>query len=159
MALQGNDAYEDGVRGLWAEYIDLWLKLKQEASGYPTWCTTEELKKRYVADYRHHEGIRLSPSRIFKNEGLRSLCKIMLNSHWEKFGQNPDNSKVMYVSDTGEYVEMMTDDTLKVTDLMYANKEHVVVVRWRTKGEFLDSPPNTNVMLAAYTMAQARLKL
>ena len=38
--------YKDGVGGLWAEYIDLWLKLKQEVSGYPSWCTTEELKKR-----------------------------------------------------------------------------------------------------------------
>ena len=74
--------YRDSARGLWAEYINLWLKLKQEASGYPSWCTTEELKKRYVADYQRHEGIRLSPARIMKNEVLRSLCKIMLNSHW-----------------------------------------------------------------------------
>ena len=63
-----------------------------------------------------------------------------------------------YVADPTEYVEMMTDDTLEVTDLMYANRE-LVVIRWRTKGEFLDSPPNTNVVLAAYTTAQARLKL
>ena len=40
--------YKDGTGGLWEEYIDLWLKLKEEASGYPSWCTTEELKKRYV---------------------------------------------------------------------------------------------------------------
>ena len=109
---------------------------------------TEELKKWYVDDYQCHKGIRLSPARIVKNEGLRSLCKIMLNSHWGKFGQNPDKSKVTYVSDPAEYVEMMTDDTLEVTDLMYANREHVVI-RWHTKGEFLDSPPNTNVVLAA----------
>ena len=74
--------YKDGAGGLWVEYIDLWLKLKQEASGYPSWCTTEKLKKQYMANYQRHEGIRLSPARIMKNEGLRSLCKIMLNSHW-----------------------------------------------------------------------------
>ena len=61
-----------------------------------------------------------------------------------------------YVSDPAEYFEMMTNDTLEVTDLMYANKEHVVI-RWCPKGEFLDSPPNTNVVLTAYTTAQARL--
>ena len=69
----------------------------------------------------------------------------------------PDKSKVTYISDPTEYVEMMTDDTLDVTDLIYANWEHVV--RWCTKGEFLDSPANTKVMLVAYTTAQARLKL
>ena len=113
--------YKDGVGGLWAEYTDLWLKLKQEASKYPAWCTTEELKKRYVEDYLCHEGIRLSPGRIVKNEGLHSLCKIMLNSHWGYFGQHPNKLKGTYISDPAEYFEMMTDDTLEVTDLMYAN--------------------------------------
>ena len=37
---------------------------------------------------------------------------------------------------------MITDDTIEVPDIMYANKEHVVI-RWRTKGEFLDSPRPT----------------
>ena len=32
-------------------------------------------------------------------------------------------------------------------------------MRWRAKGDFLESLPNTNVVLAAYTTAQARLKL
>ena len=50
------------------------------------------------------------------------------------------------------YIVMIADDTLEVTDLIYANKEHVVI-RWRTKGEFLDSPCNPNVVLAAYTTA------
>lgn len=52
----------------------------------------------------------------------------------------------------------MTDDTIEVTDMLYANKEHVAL-RWRTKGEFMEVLPNTNVVLAAYTTAQARLKL
>ena len=150
--------YLEGEGGLWAEYIDLWLKLKQEASGYPSWCTNDAEKAQYVEDYELHEGIQLDPEKIEKNEGLRSLSKIMLNSHWGKFGQNPNKSKLSYVSDPAEYVDMMTDDTLEVTDLMYANKEHVAI-RWRAKGEFLESLPNTNVILAAYTTAQARLKL
>ena len=149
---------ETQTGGLWAEYINLWLKLKVEASGYPSWCVTEQQKEKYIADYLQHEGIRLDPTKIQKNEGLRSLAKLMLNSHWGKFGQNADKSKITYVSDPAEYVELMTDDTLEVTDLMYANKEHVAV-RWRTKGEFLEVLPNTNVILAAYTTAQARLKL
>ena len=56
----------------------------------------------------------------------------MLNSHWGKFGQNPDKSKVSYVWDPSEYVATMTDDTQEVTNLMYANKEHVAI-RWKAK--------------------------
>ena len=32
-----------------------------------------------------------------------------------------------YVSDPAEYVEMMTYNTIEVTDLMYADKEHVAI--------------------------------
>ena len=137
--------YKDGIGGLWAEYIDLWLKFKQEASGYPNWCMTEELKKQYVADYQCHEGFCLSAARIVKIDGLRSLCKIMLNSHWGKFGQNPNKSKVTYVSDPAEYVEMLTDDTIEVTDLMYTNKERVVT-RWCAKVGNLDIPLPTQTL-------------
>ena len=33
--------------GLFAPYIDVFLKYKQEASGWPEWCKTEEDKERY----------------------------------------------------------------------------------------------------------------
>ena len=79
-------------------------------------------------------------------------------SHWGKFGQNPDKNKVDYVADPAEYIDMMSNDSIEVSDLMYANKEHVAV-RWRTKAEFIESLPNVNAVLAAYTTAQARLKL
>ena len=72
--------------GLWGDYIDVWLKLKQESSGYPDWATTDDLKQMYVDDYEQHEGVRLDPSKIERNEGLRALSKLMLNSHWGKFG-------------------------------------------------------------------------
>ena len=55
-----------------------------------------------------------------------------------------------YVSGPAKYVEMTTDDTTEVMDLMYANKEHVAI-RWHAKGEFLESLSNMNVVLAAYT--------
>ena len=144
--------------GIWANYINLWLREKQMADGYPSSCATEEEKQRYIDDYKEHEGIQLDPEKITRNEGLRSLSKIMLNTHWGKFGQNPDKAKMTYISDPEEYIEMMTDSTIDVTDIMYVNKEHVAL-RWCTKGDFLEALPNTNVVLAAYTTAQARLRL
>ena len=56
------------------------MKLKQQASGWPTGCDTEETKQKYLQDYAEHQGIELDPNQIEKNPGLRSLAKSMLNS-------------------------------------------------------------------------------
>jgi hypothetical protein len=144
--------------GLWAAYIDLWLQQKQQADGFPSWCQNDEDKTQYIKDYLEHEGISLDPAKIERNEGLRSVAKVMLNSHWGKFGQNPSKTKLTYISDPHEYINMMTDDSIEVTDLLYVNEEHVAL-RWIHKDQFVESLPNTNVVLAAYTTAHARLKL
>ena len=67
---------------LFKEYVDMFLKIKQEASGYPKDCVTEEQKQAYIDEYYEHEGIRLDPEKIEYNPGLRSLAKLMLNSFW-----------------------------------------------------------------------------
>ena len=79
-------------------------------------------------------------------------------SFWGKFGQRLGQSRTEYVSEPSEYVKMMADDSVEVTDLMYANEEHVGI-RWHPKADFTQALPNVNVVLAAYTTAQARLKL
>ncbi|XP_048513417.1 uncharacterized protein LOC125501456 [Athalia rosae] len=73
--------------GLFAGYIDTFLKLKQEASGWPAECDDETSRQRYVEEYERVEGIRLDGSKIAKNAGLRSVAKLCLNSFWGKFGQ------------------------------------------------------------------------
>ena len=67
---------------LFKDYVDTFLKIKQEASGYPKDCVTDEQKQRYIDEYYEHEGIRLDPNKIEYNSGLRSLAKLMLNSLW-----------------------------------------------------------------------------
>ena len=69
---------------LFKDYVDTFLKIKQEASGYPKDRTTPEQKQAYVAEYLEHEGIVLDPEKITHNPGLRTLAKLMLNSFWGK---------------------------------------------------------------------------
>ena len=42
---------------LFAEYVNMFLKLKQESSGYPSWVQSEAEKDTYIEDYRRLEGI------------------------------------------------------------------------------------------------------
>ena len=67
---------------LFKEYVNTFLKIKQEASGYPKDWVTDEQKQAYIDEYYKHEGIRLDPEKIEYNPGLRSLAKLMLNSLW-----------------------------------------------------------------------------
>lgn len=68
-------------------YINMFLKIKQEASGRPNWVKTEEDLARYITMYEQKEGIRLDPDNIEYNPGLRSLAKLHLNSFLENSGR------------------------------------------------------------------------
>lgn len=65
--------------GLFAPYVNTWLKHKTEASGWPSHCVTDEEKAEYVRQYKVHEGIDLDPERIEKNPGRKQVAKLMLN--------------------------------------------------------------------------------
>jgi hypothetical protein len=58
----------------------MFLKLKKESSGYPSWVRTEEDKDKYIADYRRAEGISLDKASISKNAEQRTLENLKLNS-------------------------------------------------------------------------------
>ena len=70
---------EQQVTGLFRDYVNTWLKIKQESAGWPSWCTTEELKQQYIRDYEEREGIKLEYSKIEKNPGRKAVAKLTLN--------------------------------------------------------------------------------
>ncbi|XP_046687493.1 uncharacterized protein LOC124373142 [Homalodisca vitripennis] len=148
--------FEEG--GLFTEFIDKFLKIKQEASGYPSWCVTDEDRERYVQDYFEHEGIRLDPVKIEKNEGLRSLAKLMLNSFWGKFGQRENQTKTLITRDPEELFRLCMNSGVIVNTIQEVS-EDVVLVSWQHLEEVGESLSTVNVVLAAYTTSQARLKL
>ena len=56
--------------GLFTQYINTFLKLKQESSGYPQNVKSKEEKQAYIDQYLDHEGILLEKECIDKNAGL-----------------------------------------------------------------------------------------
>jgi len=55
--------------GLLAEYVNMFLKLKQETYAYPSWVQSEDDKDRYIEDYRRAEGIVIDKASISKMQG------------------------------------------------------------------------------------------
>ena len=94
--------------GLFTPYVNAFLKLKQEASGWPGWCKTETDKGKYISDYYDREGIALDYVSVQKNAGLRSQCQILYY----------DTDSIIYVSNaqvdapppTGDYLGELTDE-------------------------------------------------
>ena len=77
--------FSESTNELFREYVNTFLKIKQEASGYPKNCVTEEQKQQYIEKYFERERIRLDPDKIEYNPGLRALAKLMLNSFWGRY--------------------------------------------------------------------------
>ena len=72
----------DQTNGFFVEFINIFLKIKQQASGWPSECTNEETRNKYIREYSLKENINLDETKIEKNPDLRSLAKLCLNSFW-----------------------------------------------------------------------------
>ncbi|XP_041465845.1 uncharacterized protein LOC121416344 isoform X2 [Lytechinus variegatus] len=143
--------------GLFADYINAFMKLKQEASGYPANAKTPEEQRNYVRKYYDHEGILLDPKKIEKNPGLRAISKQIINVLWGKFAERNNLRQTKYVTTSEELLKLFNDDSVIVNDLIVMNE--MVQVNYTCSEGFVDQNVNTNIILASFTTAMARLKL
>jgi hypothetical protein len=42
--------------GIFTDYMNTFLKMRQAASAWPEWCQSENDKRRYIRDYHEKEG-------------------------------------------------------------------------------------------------------
>ena len=144
--------------GLFATYVDTFLKLKQESSGWPEWCHTDEDRQKYLEDYQRVEGIRLDPGNINKNPGMRSLAKLCLNSFWGKFGQRDRVGQSTYLRSEEELLKFITDPSKQMDDFHILN-DSTALVEWKYDEKFVPRAAVNNVYIAAMTTSWARLRL
>ena len=147
-----------GEGGLFAGYVNTFLRLKQQASGWPAECTDDESRTRYIAKYERDEGIGLDREKIQKNQGLRSVAKLCINSLWGKFGQRSNMKQTFIIKTREQLLKLLTDPEKEVYDVLMVN-ETFLYVNWRVREDAVDISGNTNVAIAAYTTTQARLEL
>ncbi|CAB4017685.1 DNA polymerase, partial [Paramuricea clavata] len=94
--------FPEHTDGLFKDYIDTFLKIKQEASGFPPECDTDEKKGQYIADYAAKEG------KFAQRPNMTKLNRRVLYF---------DTDSVIYVSKedeweppTGSYLGQLTDE-------------------------------------------------
>ena len=147
--------FEQSKVGLFADYVNTWLKLKQESAGWPRWCQTPEQQREYVRLYKEKEGITLE--NVAKNPGRKQVAKLMLNSFWGKFGERTNKSKTLQVKTPHELFNILSDSA-NIQTLRICTDEVLEVVFKQTEANDLPNP-KTNIFIACFTTCWARLKL
>lgn len=136
----------------------MWLKVKMEASGYPSWVKNHRDEMEYIERYYEREGISLEKDKILRNEALRFIAKIMLNSFWGKLAQRPNQPQTVFLNQFNEYWDLI-DDPSKNIKAEYLVTDDVLLANFVEKEEKNGHIGNTNVAVASYVTAWARLEL
>ena len=150
--------FDETCEGLFKDYVNTWLKIKQEASGWPKGVNTEEEKQDYIQKYFEKEGIQLEYDRIKYNPGLRTLAKMMLNSMWGKFGQRLNKTQLQTFDESQGFHRFLDTDTMDVRHVSVVN-DQLVEVHYQYQDEDIPVSPNLNIFVACFTTCWARLRL
>ena len=89
---------------------------------------------------------------------MRSVAKLCLNSFLGKFGQRGNLPQTLIVRSYAELLKLLHDPEKTVHNSIIAT-EDIMYVSWSYKKESASNSNHTNVANAAYTTAQAPLKL
>ena len=79
-------------------------------------------------------------------------------SFWGKFGQRSNLTQSTYIAEPSEYFDMMTSSSQVIKNVRFVSEE-MVHMDWLYLDDLVEGSGRTNVVIAAYTTAQARLKL
>ena len=134
--------------------------MKQEADGWPSPEVEEDpaLQIEYLEEFRRVEGVILDPAKIERNEGRRTLGKLMANSFWGKFGQRTNKTQVSTCKDPETFFDIFLDGERDIHRILPAG-EQIIDVYHSFKEDVGELGTNTNIFVAAFTTAHARVKL
>ena len=147
-----------GEGGLFADYINTFLKIKQEASGWPSWCKDENTKSDYIRSYMEKERIQLDPEKIEHNPGLRALAKSKLTNFWGKYGQKENQLQTKFIDNIASLCELLMNESIQIHDFQVIN-DQILLVQYKFRDEFSFGGTRSNIFIAAMTTCHARLKL
>ena len=149
--------FEKTSNDLFSEYVNYFLRLKQESSGFPDWVKTPEDEARYIDEYYKHEGILLRRDKIVENPGMHAFAKLCLNSLWGRFAMRTDRVMTEFITDPLQFYKHINGADTE-NDLCLLIDDLVEVV-FKRKQEYAEESKATNLFIGIFTTAWARLEL
>lgn len=145
---------------LFKDYVKKFLKIKQQAAGWDKLgCTTDEEKEEYIRVYSKEQQIDLDSEAITDyNAGLYFIAKLCLNSLWGKFGQRQAFPESVDTFSYEDFDKIAHNDANEIKSVILHNHK-ARTITFMKKQLFNTGSKNTNIAVASYTTAYARLRL
>jgi hypothetical protein len=145
--------FEKKSNYLFKEYVKAFMKIKLETS---PWQDDFETEDEYRKAVKEKLGIELGE--IENNPGKRAVAKSCLVNLWGKFGQRQNMGSTEYVTDVKRFYEILLDDRLDKIQINDIN-DTMLQISYKYKDYYVENDFNTNIFIAAFTTANARLRL
>ena len=149
--------FPSSSNGLFKDYMQRFLKLKQEASGYPPGVVTDVEKDEYIRDYLANEGVALDKDAILYNPALRLVSKLCMNSTWGKFCEREERTTTEIVGSQSRFSQLMFSDQYRVSQFAFLSPK-VAVVTYKNPDK-TKSSECSNLFVGCFTTAYGRLAL
>jgi hypothetical protein len=150
--------FEQSSETLFRDYMNRFLANKVQSGGYPAWCDTDEKKTKYIADYEEVEGVVVDPDKVKKNPSMYTSSKLNLNTLWGKFGQRQNLGSMKLVNSEEQFWQLLLSNQLIISDIGFFG-ERYAQISYKEHEDLCLPGLNTNVVIAAFTTAYARLHL
>jgi G:T-mismatch repair DNA endonuclease (very short patch repair protein) len=154
--------YEEWSDTVFAEYVKTFIKIKVENSKFPSSVQTDKEKKEFSDLYFNSYGIEIDLEKVGLNPGMRFIAKILLNSLWGKFAQRNILGKTEIFTSTpasrAKFLRLFTDDRIIVNQILPMTQDVIRTVH-TLKAAYVEEGRNSNIVIALYTTAHARLVL
>ena len=106
--------YEERDQEMFSQYIKSFYVDKQEASGWPPDCKTEEQKIEFCNEFQRRMGVRLDPGKVQSNPGRRTIPKLGMNSGYGKMGQSANLPQTLVTDNRSVAWDLMLDENREV---------------------------------------------
>ncbi|KAL3089249.1 hypothetical protein niasHS_006970 [Heterodera schachtii] len=156
----------DWSDSLFHSYLFKFLKIKEEASGYPSKCLEdgiseeerEQRQQQHIDNCYAKSKVRLEAARIKPNPGLRYIAKLCLNSLWGRFALRNRLTKTEIVDNNADLGKLLNDDKIELSSLDQL-ADRFWMVCYKTKDEHVVEHDTSNIVIALWTTSAARLHL
>jgi hypothetical protein len=106
------------------------------------------------------ENLGIELGKIENNSGKRAVARICLNSLWGKFGQRQNMGATEYVTDIKRFYEILLDEDDRLDNIHFNElNENMLQIDHKYKDCYVENDFNSNIFIAAFTTANARLRL
>ena len=144
--------------GLFLEFVKKFYAEKVHSSGFPNSCDTNEKKAEFIHQFHEREGIKLDPTKMVYNAGNRACAKLLLNSCWGKFAQNPKRCTSKLTHSGAQFIHFVVDPTKTNKSVKFINPD-TALLRGEVDPESHLADTRGNLVHAVFTTALSHLLL